>query len=1461
MKRNWMKVLSIVLALVMVMTCAPFAFAANATITGNSSADYEIENPSFVTISDTHVYTEELVGKGGEGTDYYDDVVKYNKLLGETFPILNATLNSIEARVRESGLRYVFLTGDLTANGEEKNHEMLGNLLRSFQQKMRGIDPEFHIYIIPGNHDINKYEGAYYDANGKQVTAASCATLEQANEIATSAAEFAYYYRDLGYGEADVDYFKESSLNTAPADTDDKNFYSFADSSGCLSYAVNLVDSNGQKMRLVAMDCSMYSEDVNDNTVMIAGQAVQDANTGGYMTDEQLNWVCAQSRAAVNNKQVVIGLNHYAFTPHFTVQPAALKLFIINDWQRVSGAVADAGMHYVFSGHQHAPDVSCFTSPNGETIYDVETGSLVNYSNTYRESAFELNNDGSIDFDTVSRDCDTYEEVDLSRCWYEYDDAGNPVITPMKYNVAANGIPFGKISKPFSQHYGIYLFAGTRLNATDTGDSICVDEHGDLIKPSLVTLAKNMISGYLDGKLLDSIIREGGSKGLIESALGTDLKTYLDNLFPGDTITVSIITLKKDDVLALADMITDELDSSLLGYVDEEGKVVRNNELLIKVANELVDTLLNFEIGGHTLGDIAMAAVIANYDCKPITENQFPFVQDIVNDLDAIYTDIESDGAIRRLADHLIGDLLGKYVTETVGDEEVTTFQEGSLLELLRGINVSTEMFNKVLPDFAGVLRYPAVRKLLFGTASKTPDVISIVNAWAGRIITDTYKHIDFTTGEVTEKNVTDTASLAEYFLFNLADDYLTDDQIHSVSEVLKYALQSFFTDPTSTPKADIEYLDQYPFVNNYDLKSEGLMSADADDYKATINYKSLTPKAPEDAWYQVPTSVSVSFGADPTSSKNINWFTIPMVTGTDVQIIPFKEGATAADFAGGSTVSFNADTTCDTIAMTYPNLDIGVLTVGESMSMNRHIAKITGLQPGTKYTYRIGDAGRNIWSEPASMETAKGDNSAFSFVYATDAQSQTKEQYDFSWGKVLQDAKERAPEYKFILNAGDMVDYGANMRQWEWALGEPGVADTTIASVAGNHEPKGTNGKDGILTTAFGPSQDTFFAIEHPEQDVEEGIYYDFDYNDMHVMVLNTNNLNDDNTLSTEQVEWLKQSAESSDKTWNVVAMHKSIYSNSSHYDDSDVVALRAQLSKLMPQLGIDIVFSGHDHVFVRTQFMTNGKVTGEFNASDVGNNQSGTVYLINGKAGVKDYRLKPDEKVSEVMPLDTMEKVDAANKSSYSIVNIDGSTLSVDTYQFDEDGNASSKIDSFKIVKSKLGKPTLKAEPASKTSVKLTWTAVNGASAYQLFRADSANGEYDKIATVADTSYIDKDLTTGKTYYYKVIAGVGGNASDPSNVAAAKPALPAVHHLDINQKGFNAVQASWSKVKGATGYNLYISTAKNSGYTLAASTDGAIKAKVENLTRGTTYFFKVCAVDASGEGASSYIVQLKVQ
>ncbi len=72
------------------------------------------------------------------------------------------------------------------------------------------------------------------------------------------------------------------------------------------------------------------------------------------------------------------------------------------------------------------------------------------------------------------------------------------------------------------------------------------------------------------------------------------------------------------------------------------------------------------------------------------------------------------------------------------------------------------------------------------------------------------------------------------------------------------------------------------------------------------------------------------------------------------------------------------------------------------------------------------------------------------------------------------------------------------------------------------------------------------------------------------------------------------------------------------------------------------------------------------------------------------------------------------------------------------------------------------LKASSVSKTSVKLSWSAVKRATKYQVYIYDSAKGKYVRKTTVASTSVTIKGLEEGKTYKFKVRAyfkGAGGN------------------------------------------------------------------------------------------------------
>lgn len=83
------------------------------------------------------------------------------------------------------------------------------------------------------------------------------------------------------------------------------------------------------------------------------------------------------------------------------------------------------------------------------------------------------------------------------------------------------------------------------------------------------------------------------------------------------------------------------------------------------------------------------------------------------------------------------------------------------------------------------------------------------------------------------------------------------------------------------------------------------------------------------------------------------------------------------------------------------------------------------------------------------------------------------------------------------------------------------------------------------------------------------------------------------------------------------------------------------------------------------------------------------------------------------------------------------------------------SAKYSSVVSATPQIGKTTeLKVSSATYSSLKIKWDAAKYAKGYQIYRATSKNGKYSKIGTTTKTTYIDKRLTTKKTYYYKVRA-----------------------------------------------------------------------------------------------------------
>lgn len=179
--------------------------------------------------------------------------------------------------------------------------------------------------------------------------------------------------------------------------------------------------------------------------------------------------------------------------------------------------------------------------------------------------------------------------------------------------------------------------------------------------------------------------------------------------------------------------------------------------------------------------------------------------------------------------------------------------------------------------------------------------------------------------------------------------------------------------------------------------------------------------------------------------------------------------------------------------------------------------------------------------------------------------------------------------------------------------------------------------------------------------------------------------------------------------------------------------------------------------------------------------------------------------------------------------------------------------------------------------SSVKLTWKAVDGVTGYMIYRLDTATGEYRQIATVKSARtlfYSDQKLAAGKTYTYKVSAyktyrnknyrGAYSAEKQVTTKKAEKPANPAkVKTIKLSTKDA-AVTVQWSKVSGATGYQVYRLNTKTGKYTKIAAVKGTSYRNTK-LKKGATYRYKVRAYKTVNKknyyGAFSNTTAIKVK
>jgi fibronectin type 3 domain-containing protein len=164
----------------------------------------------------------------------------------------------------------------------------------------------------------------------------------------------------------------------------------------------------------------------------------------------------------------------------------------------------------------------------------------------------------------------------------------------------------------------------------------------------------------------------------------------------------------------------------------------------------------------------------------------------------------------------------------------------------------------------------------------------------------------------------------------------------------------------------------------------------------------------------------------------------------------------------------------------------------------------------------------------------------------------------------------------------------------------------------------------------------------------------------------------------------------------------------------------------------------------------------------------------------------------------------------------------------------------------------------------VTVSWSAVTGATSYNVYYAQAAGQETGVNGTKVANALTPKTitgLTNGTSYFFVVTAvnagGESGVSSEKSATPSAAPQAPgSPTGVVVSSPSAGQVHLVWSAVSVATSYNVYYlasATAPTNAQVLAGTAVSSTTASQDiTLTSGTKYYFLVTAVNAGGESGT---------
>ena len=306
------------------------------------------------------------------------------------------------------------------------------------------------------------------------------------------------------------------------------------------------------------------------------------------------------------------------------------------------------------------------------------------------------------------------------------------------------------------------------------------------------------------------------------------------------------------------------------------------------------------------------------------------------------------------------------------------------------------------------------------------------------------------------------------------------------------------------------------------------------------------------------------------SATKNVTWLSDPMVT--ERQFLRWRVQGTE---------NWTATTPATTELRTF--------VTGGYQAVNVNSVTLGGLVAGTTYEYQA--AAGDKWPDTVESFTAGASGASQKFFVLGDIQADDLTNITHIFEKL------RDGDYNFGIQTGDAVDKPTNFAKLNEVVGllnaeQLGSAD--VIHVLGNHEFEGDGNAD-IAGSVFALPAHSM------------GSCWSTTYGDVYVAVINySGNAGDMKTAA----DWLVQDAQNSDAAWKILTVHQPAYY-------TNATGGSAPMTQYIPAAaeaaGIDVVFSGHDHSFARTNPLKGGEIDAE----------DGVYYYICGSSGEKSYSI----------------------------------------------------------------------------------------------------------------------------------------------------------------------------------------------------------------------------------------------